>query len=130
MISLKEHINLQFDDHSINEMAQIGIMDNKFVIVVWTNDPGNIPHFHIMDKATRGSEFHTCVKIESPEYFEHTGKEDKLNSKQRKALIDFFNSTDKWGENNWIVLLKEWERNNSNYEIGLDVKMPDYTKLK
>lgn len=130
MISLKEHINLQFDDHSINEMAQIGIMDNKFVIVVWTNDHGNIPHFHIMDKATRGSEFHTCVKIESPEYFEHTGKEDKLNSKQRKALVDFFNDTDKWGENNWIVLLKEWERNNSNYEIGLDIKMPDYTKLK
>ena len=130
MISLREHINLQFDDHSINEMAQIGIMDNKFVIVVWTNDPGNIPHFHIMDKATRGNEFHTCVKIELPEYFEHTGKEDKLNSKQRKALVDFFNSTDKWGENNWIVLLKEWERNNSNYEIGLDVKMPDYTKLK
>ena len=130
MISLREHINLQFDDHSINEIAQIGIMDNKFVIVVWTNDPGNIPHFHIIDKATRGSEFHTCVKIESPEYFEHTGKEDKLNSKQRKALIDFFNSADKWGENNWIVLLKEWERNNSNYEIGLDVKMPDYTKLK
>ena len=97
---------------------------------MWTNDPGNIPHFHIVDTSTRGEKFHTCIRIEKPEYFHHTGKENILSSKERKQLVDFLNKNDKWGEQNWIVLLKEWERNNSNISIDINQPIPDYSKLK
>ena len=42
---------------------------------------GYIPYFHIKDTISNGKKFHTCVKIEKPEYFHHTGKERVLNSK-------------------------------------------------
>lgn len=130
MIDLKDHINFSLhNDSVINEMSQVGTF-SKYTIIVWTNDPGNIPHFHIVDSSTRGEKFHTCLKIESPEYFHHSGKEDVLNNKERKELLKFLNSKDKWGEQNWIVLLKEWERNNSNSSIDINQVIPDYLKLK
>lgn len=130
MIDLKDHINFSLhNDSVINEMSQVGTF-SKYTIIVWTNDSGNIPHFHIVDSSTRGEKFHTCLKIESPEYFHHSGKEDVLNNKERKELLKFLNSKDKWGEQNWIVLLKEWERNNSNSSIDINQVIPDYLKLK
>lgn len=130
MIDLKDHINFSLhNDSVINEMSQVGTF-SKYTIIVWTNDPGNIPHFHIVDSSTRGEKFHTCLKIETPEYFHHSGKEDVLNNKERKELLKFLNSKDKWGEQNWIVLLKEWERNNSNSSIDINQVIPDYLKLK
>lgn len=130
MLGLKDHISFSLhNDNVANEMAQIGTF-SKYTIIVWTNDPGNIPHFHIVDSSTRGEKFHTCLKIESPEYFHHSGKEDILNNKERKELLKFLNSKDKWGEQNWIVLLKEWDRNNSNSYIDINQVIPDYLKLK
>lgn len=130
MLDLKDHISFSLhNDSVVNEMSQIGTF-SKYTIIVWTNDPRNTPHFHIVDSSTRGEKFHTCLKIETPEYFHHSGKEDVLNNKERKELLKFLNSKDKWGEQNWIVLLKEWERNNSNYSIDINQVIPDYLKLK
>ena len=130
MKTLQEAINfsLEKDNNMLLEMAQIGTF-GKYTIIVWTNDPGNTPHFHVVDSATRGNSFNTCIKIESPEYFHHEGKEDTLNTKERKELLKFLNSKDKWGEQNWVVLLKEWERNNSKTSIDINLPIPDYTKL-
>lgn len=130
MKTLQEAINfsLEKDNNMLLEMAQIGTF-GKYTIIVWTNDPGNVPHFHVVDSATRGNSFNTCIKIESAEYFHHEGKEDTLNTKERKELLKFLNSKDKWGEQNWVVLLKEWERNNSKTSIDINLPIPDYTKL-
>ena len=130
MKTLKEHIaEFEFDNKLLMEMAKVGEMDNKLVIYVRSNDAGNIPHFHIVDKQTLGDKFHTCIKIESPEYFHHEGKEDTLNSKQRKNLIEFFKKSDKWGDNYWKIVVQEWNRNNSDYDINPNTPIPDYTKL-
>lgn len=113
------------------EMAKIGEIKN-YTIIVWTNDNGNIPHFHIVDSGTLGSQFHTCVQIEKPEYFHHTGKEGVLNSKERKELIKFFQSPDPdevFGTN-WDVLLYEWNKNNNRKKISRNTGMPDYILLK
>ena len=67
------------------EMARVGDMDSKLAIYIRSNDPGNIPHFHIVDQVTMGDKFHTCIKIETAEYFHHTGKEDILNAVQVNA---------------------------------------------
>ena len=71
-------------NNNLTEMARIGFTDDMYEIYINTDDPGNIPHFHYR-KANKWSEFHTCIKIASAEYFHHTGKEDVLNSKQRNT---------------------------------------------
>ena len=116
-------------DKMLLEMAQIGTF-NKYTIIVWTNDSGNIPHFHIVDSSTRGEEFHTCIKIEKPEYFHHTGKEGVLNSKQRKSLVDFLKNTFDEDTSNWEYLIMTWNANNSNKKLSKKMPMPDYTNIK
>lgn len=116
---------------SLEEMARIGFIDNLEVLI-WTDDPGNIPHFHIRDISTKGEKFHCCVRIDRPEYFKHTGKEDSLNSKQKKNLINFLNSTSKLGGieiKNWDKVVMYWNDNNSNLILPDDLEMPDYNLL-
>ena len=133
-IKLRMKKNSQMNENHLQskmllEMAKVGPLNDELVIYIWTNDGGNIPHFHIVDKATMGNEFHTCVKIMSAEYFHHTGKEDVLNSKQKKALMKFFTMSDKWGDNYWDIVLQEWNRNSSKIEVDRNFPTPDYTKL-
>lgn len=129
MKDLKEHLDFELNERFFFEMAQIGGIDNNLIAYVRSNDPGNIPHFHIVDKSTLGTKFHTCVKIESPEYFHHTGKEGVLNSKQRKSLVNFLNSLTPLEISHWEFLLLTWNTNNSNKKLRMDLPMPDYTKL-
>ena len=75
------------DKEALYEMALIGPMTNVLEVFVNTNDGGYIPHFHIWDSSTRGSEFHTCIRYDCPEYFHHSGKEDTLNSREKKWRI-------------------------------------------
>lgn len=117
------------DSNLLLEMARVGDMDNKLAIYIRSNDPGNIPHFHIVDQVTLGDKFHTCIKIETAEYFHHTGKEDILNTKQKKSLMEFFSKSDKWGDNYWDIVLQEWNRNNSKVEIDRKLKIPNYLEL-
>lgn len=111
------------------EMARIGFMTPELEMYVNTHDSENIPHFHIRDHATKGNEFHTCIEIQKNWYFHHTGKEDFLNDKLRKRLIDFLNEEDEYGEQNWVLLMKEWNRNSSNIEVHLGTPMPNYMTI-
>ena len=117
-------------DDMLLEMAQIGNINKTLVIYVLSNDPGNIPHFHIVDKTTLGNKFHTCIKIETSEYFHHTGNEDVLNSKERKQLLDFLNYSNELGVSNWRYLLLSWNTNNSTKKVNMNIQMPDYTNIK
>ena len=129
MKDLKEHLDFELNERFFFEMAQIGGLDNNLIAYVRSNDPGNIPHFHIVDKSTLGTKFHTCVKIESPEYFHHTGKEGVLNSKQRKSLVNFLNSLTPLEISHWEFLLLTWNTNNSNKKLRMDLPMPNYLEL-
>ena len=119
------------DENILNEMARIGfIQKDKYEIWIRTNDPGNKPHMHIWDSGTRGQEFHCCVRLDVPEYFIHEGKEDILNSNQRKELIKFLKAPyRRFGITNWERVLIEWNDNNSNLVIDENSEMPDYKKL-
>ena len=113
------------------EMARVGFIADEYEVYIHTDDPGNIPHFHIWDAETRGQKFHTCICIESPEYFHHTGKEDYLNSSMRKELVRFLKSKskNKRFSSNWEYLVSMWNDNNSKINVPEDITMPDYTKL-
>ena len=119
------------DKEALYEMALIGPMSNILEVFVNTNDGGYIPHFHIWDSSTRGSEFHTCIRYDCPEYFHHSGKEDTLNSREKKSLDAFFKepSRNKRFSTNWEYALSMWNDNNSSMNIPEDLKQPDYTRL-
>lgn len=115
------------------EMARIGTTKDDYEIVIFTNDGGKIPHFHYRDANTRGRKFHTCIRLDSAQYFHHGGKRDILNVKQRKELVDFLLSNaeeEDEGYTNWMLLLREWNRNNSDVKIDRNSKMPNYKALK
>lgn len=120
------------DERLMLEMAQIGRFDkNKLTIYVRSDDPGNIPHFHIVDTQTLGAHFHTCVEIKTNRYFHHTGKEDVLSSKQRKELNSFLKSRYKnKGFSNWSWVLINWNGNNSDMLVNELQDQPDYTNIE
>lgn len=115
------------------EMARVGKIDDEYDVVIWPKDNGDTPHFHIWDSNTRGSKFHTCIKIEKPEYFHHTGKEGVLNTKMKKELIRFLESpyrVKKMHVSNWEMVLSLWNDNESKHNVDEDLPMPDYMQLK
>ena len=123
----------------IEGMSRIGTVNMRgatYEIFVCTNDPGKIPHFHVRDMDD-WSRFHTCVRIDVPEYFHHGNKQDTFNSRERKQLQDFMNQCPKkkmYDENgnqlnNWQVICFMWDINNSDVEIKENTSQPDYTKL-
>jgi hypothetical protein len=119
---------------NIYGMARVGYI-GELEVYVNTNDAGNIPHFRLRD-SDDWDKFHTCIKILSPEYFLHEGKEDILNSKQRKELQEFMESkvsvkryTNKF-QNNWELVCFLWDMNNSNISIPDNAEMPNYLELK
>ena len=114
-------------------MARVGF-SGDLEVYVNTNDAGKIPHFHLRD-SVEWEKFHTCVRIDSAEYFLHEGKEDILNSKQRKDLDRFMRSKvtlkkykDKF-DNNWELVCFLWDMNNSDVMIPDDIEQPNYLEL-
>ena len=115
----------------LNEMAQIGTTEDGYVVFVRSNDSGNIPHFHYFDAETFGDKFHSCIRLDSPAYFPHEGKDDVLNHKQRKNLVSCLKSPyRRFGITQWEHLLIEWNDNNEHANVDEDIDMPDYTLLK
>ena len=124
--------------NGILEMARIGFIplgDSKGVeVYVHTDDPGKIPHFHLRKKGSGrgGYEFDICVKFEKAEYFTHGKHKGKIDKKMAKALNDMLKSKDKYEKDMtyWKLAIIEWNRNNSDAELSLELEQPDYTKLK
>lgn len=56
----------QYDEQLLLEMTRVGFFSD-FEVWIRTDDPGNIPHFHVWDKNSKGGLFHTCIKIFEPE---------------------------------------------------------------
>lgn len=130
MKTLRENSEFELNNEkNMMEMASIGDIDSELTIIIRMNDTENIPHFHIVDKVTLCNNFYTCIKIETPEYFHHTGKEDVLNSKQRKLLVTYLSSKIKKGLSAWEYLVMTWNLNNSIVNIDANIPMPDYVNM-
>ena len=120
----------------LTEMARVGFLDD-LEICVYTDDGGNIPNVHIRDVATRGRNFDACVKLESPEYFDHGSHTDTLSTKQKQQLNDFMNKAPAKGvfRTNYEKAVYVWNDNNSNRDVEFEyyddgrVIVPDYSTL-
>lgn len=97
-----------------------------------TDDSEHIPHVHVRDRATKGKEFHTCVKLDAPEYFIHGTKRDVFNSKQLEEFVAFMNAKPRFSleKTNWNHAVNEWNNNNDNSNVITDdgCLIPDYTR--
>lgn len=120
------------------EMARVGILDNKYDVLVYTDDMGLIPHIHIIDKGTNGQEFNCCVQLETNKYFQHGIHQDVLNSKGRKLLNDFMRQPcrNPKFKNNYEFAVDMWNANNSSTYVQIredsqgNIIMPDYTEIE
>lgn len=119
------------------EMSKVGII-GQYTIFINSDDPGMIPHFHIIDtasyknKKTGPWKFHTCLEIKDAKYFHHKSKhkEDKINKRFAQELINFL-SAKKQNSNdtNWTYLINLWNDNNSPVNVDINTSIPDYTIL-
>lgn len=121
----------------LNEMARVGYMGPKeeFEIYVRTDDPGNIPHFHLRDSSTQGKTFETCIELKTNKYFHHGPYKDVLNTSQRKCLAAFMEAPNEYFPNNYMATIYAWNSNNSNVKLepnkdnNGNVIIPDYRNI-
>lgn len=133
-----ENLKNYVDNYQIDEMARVGFLTKTtpclYEIYVMTDDPGKIPHFHIRDcekKGKSGSQFHTCIDLTQPRYFHHPGKQDNLTRKQLKELVEFLMSKYKdRNETNWQHIIDVLNDNNSDVELSINSKIPNYTDIE
>lgn len=116
-----------------SEIALVGRTADGNVVHINTDDPGKIPHFHYRDKDD-WEKFHTCIRLDSPEYFHHGNKQDVLSGEQKEELMVFLSSPHRgWKEiqwTNWEYLVYMWGNENPDYtQLDMDFPMPDYMKL-
>ena len=121
----------------IDEMARVGVMENTYDVIVYTDDMGYIPHVHIIDTSTRGKEFDCCVKLETNEYFVHGKHLDTFNSKQCKLFDNFMKQPCRSPKyrNNYEFAVEMWNANNSNSYVQIiedelgNIIQPDYSTI-
>lgn len=126
-------------EKDLYEMARVGYADN-LEISVWTNDPGEIPHFHVTNDEPRGkaSRVDACIQLEQAKYFSHGKHKGTLNASQRKALDRFFREKPKYSREptNYDLAVSFWNSNNSNRIVvppidkNGDTVIPDYTNIE
>lgn len=135
---MKRYIN-NTSLENIYGMSRVGTISSKgatLEIYVNTNDAGKIPHFHLRDM-NEWNRFHTCIRIDKPEYFIHENKQDTLTTKEAKELNEFMISPTRkplFNENgqrisNWEYICMLWDDNNSDVMISEDVVQLDYSQL-
>ncbi len=115
----------------LDGMARFGFIGGRYEAYVRTDDAGQIPHMHIWDCDSRGQLFHTCIRLDKPEYYHHTGKEDMLDPEAKKDLISFLEEKHRaFDITNYHYALMLWNLNNpSAIQIDENQKMPDYMRL-
>lgn len=121
-----------FNDNEVFGMAHIRyypIGTKSVEVYVHTDDPGKVPHFHVMK---RGS-WETCIKFESAEYFLHGSYKKKLPKRSLVKDMDKMLRKEKVilgiRTTYWKFAISMWNENNSDIQLSEDPEQPDYTKL-
>jgi len=93
------------------EIARIGLCGNNEVYVE-TDDTNTTPHFHV-----RG-DTETCIQLRENKYFHHGRYTEVLNTKDRKTLAEFMESTNpNLNMTNYKATCILWNMNNSTNNI-------------
>lgn len=118
------------NNHTLLEMAQVGTFA-RYTCSVYGKE-GSVPHFHFY---TRDKKISGCIRLDAPDYFVHGKHKAKLNSKEKKQLIEWLNSFHEGYKKlgvkltiySYICIL--WNDNNQNHLFDTPENMPDYSQL-
>ena len=103
-------------------MTRVGRLPGNIEIRIYTDDPGQVPHFHVL-----GEGLDACIRIDEASYFPHNRHTGRLNSKQVRDVVRFLKSEYRTRDmTNWQRIVDLWNDNNSNAELPDDFPMPDY----
>ena len=104
----------EFLDKILNEENNYYIGDGITASCYFEN--GMLPHFHFYSKRVQG-----CIRLDIPRYFCHNPNHDGLNSKEKKAVVDWLKLG--W----WEEMAKLWNKS-ATVKINTET-MPDYNLL-
>jgi hypothetical protein len=118
------------------DMSRIGMM-GAYDVVVYTDDVCQVPHLHVIDKATRGQEFDSRISLNRASYVLQDGHSDKLGASICARFNQFMRepSRNVHYRNNYEAAVNLWNDNNGNSHISLceteenEVIIPDYSSL-
>lgn len=121
---------MQTKNGPLYEMARIGEFAGFFVYVYGSEGP--VPHFHVLLGKPEAPSWESCIRIQGARYFQHGRKQETLNAKQKRQLVDFLRAPHKHfpDRQNWQILIIQWSMNNPDHEIDPNLLMPDYTQLR
>lgn len=110
----------------LTEMAEIGRYKGLQIKIYGSEGP--IPHFHFEDSKRKG-----CICLKEAKYFKHGKYQDTLKTKELKDLVEFLKSPHKffgkYGMTNWQVICVYWGDNNLDYQVDVELPMPNYLEL-
>lgn len=113
------------------EMSRVATFDG-YNLIVWPDDKGQIPHFHVSRGNPVHPDFDCCIKYLTAEYFPHSGHVDRLSRNELKDLVKLLQSKDKAaGEEYtvWKTLINHWNTNNDRRMVPWNTEMPDYIHI-
>lgn len=116
------------------DMSRIGAF-GSFYVVVYTDDPGTMPHVHVIDSATRGYIFDAGIRLDFADYDWHSGRLHALSPNDLNGFIEFMHEPSRniHYRNNYEAAVNYWNDNNSpsgiQFSDGPEVLMPKYSKL-
>ena len=121
----------------LDEMARVSKFLDNYDIVIRTDDPGYIPHVHIIDLPTRGRDFDCCVQLETNKYFQHGTHQDIMPAKWCKEFYDIMCQPHRniHVRNVYEYAVNLWNDNNSSSYVQIkedangNVIVPDYRHI-
>lgn len=133
MIIKVTHKNLT----DIMGMARIGWIppgnEKGIEVYVHTNDAGKIPHFHVRKYGKNNQfEWETCIRYDRADYFLHGRYKDILPRGIGAELDKMFRKKNpkRRGITYWESAVDDWNNNNSDIELPMDIEQPDYRNLR
>lgn len=126
MVEFYTHPNFS---NTLLEMAEVGRFEEFKICIFGSGGP--IPHFHFesIDGTIDG-----CIRLDKPEYFKHGKHQSRLNSRDRKRIIQWLGLPHrffgKYGLTNWQMICIYWDENNPDFIFNKDAEMPDYGLLR
>lgn len=122
-------------DRDYNNSKSVFGTNGKYAIYVYGNEGEKLPHFHIVDDATKGKKFNMKIRIKDLTIMSLLDKENRVKKSEsgitwegysdlRKHLIAFLNApyvNKKTGVNlksRYLFIVQHWDDNNPKNQIN------------
>ncbi len=119
------------------ETARVGFIGEGYEVYIMTDDSHNVPHVHVRDVRTKGSDFETCIELCANRYCLHGAYRGAMDINQRTCFAEFMESPcrNKRYATNYEYAVEMWNDNNASATVLLEnnpaiqIVIPDYRTI-